>query len=107
MTAPSYPCIVVAVLCGLLAFAARAWADGAWVLWARPCNVRSQTCSGEWQRLQVYEAERWCKAIWTVAANYALSPEGRQTADRKGIIWEYQCLPDTVDPRGRSAPAGP
>ena len=92
--------IVGAVLCWLLALATSALAEGAWILWARTCDVRSQECGGEWQRQQMYEAERWCRAARTVAVNQALTPQGRQVASRRGTVPEYQCLPDTVDPRG-------
>ena len=57
-------------------------------------------CDGEWQRQQTYEAERWCRAAWTTRVNQALTPEGRAAARPKGTVWEYQYLPDTVDPRG-------
>lgn len=78
-----------------------ALAEGAWSLWVRTCNVKSQACGGEWQRRQTYEAERWCRAARTVAVNQAMTPGGRQVASARGIVPEYQCFPDTVDPRGR------
>ena len=45
--------IIGAVFWWLLALATAASAEGAWVLWARTCDVRSQECGGEWQRLQM------------------------------------------------------
>jgi len=92
--------IVGAVLCLVFAFATSAFAEGASVLWARTCDVRSQACGGEWQRRETYEADRWCRAAWTAAVNQALTPEGRAVANARGTVLEYQCLPDTVDPRG-------
>jgi hypothetical protein len=100
MIAAIYACVVGAVICWFLALATSALAEGAWVLWARPCDVRSQMCSGEWQRRQTYEAERWCRAARTVAVNQALTPEERQAAYARGAVLEYQCLPETVDPSG-------
>ena len=92
--------IVGAALCLVFAFAMSAFAEGASVLWARTCDVRSQACGGEWQRRETYDADRWCRAAWTAAVNQALTPEGRAVANAKGTVLEYQCLPDTVDPRG-------
>jgi len=84
----------------LLAVATSAHSDGGWVLWARGCDVKTQVCGGEWRRRQTYEAERWCRAAWTASVNQALTSRGRQAAWAKGTVVEYQCLPDTVDPRG-------
>lgn len=92
--------IVGAVLCWCLAGATFASAEGAWSLWVRACNARSEVCGGEWQRRQTYEAERWCRAARTVAVNQALMPAGRKVASARGIVPEYECFPDTVDPRG-------
>jgi len=87
-------------LCWLLALVTSAWAEGAWVLWARTCNVRSEVCGGEWQPRETYEAERWCRAARTRAVDQGLTRAGRQVAARRGTVLEYQCLPDTVDPPG-------
>jgi hypothetical protein len=92
--------ILLATLGCFLALAPCAPAEGAWVLWARACDLGSQVCGGEWQRRQTNEAERWCRAAWTAGVNQALTPEGIQAAWRKGTVWEYQCLADTVDPCG-------
>ena len=94
------PRMIFLALCCLLSGAGSAHADGGWVLWARSCNLRSQACDGQWQQRQTYEAERWCRAARTTAINQALTPQGRQAARAKGAIVDYQCLPDTVDPRG-------
>lgn len=86
-------------ICWLLA-ASTALAQGTSVLWARSCDIRSQVCEGEWRRVQAYEAERWCRAARSNAVNEGLTAEGYQTAMKRGFVVEYQCLPDTVDPRG-------
>lgn len=92
------------LLLGCLAIATAAHADGGWVLWARSCNVKNDTCNGDWQRRQAYEAERWCRAARATLVNQALTPEARETAMRKGSVVEYQCLPEATDPRGPKAP---
>lgn len=75
-----------------------AFAEQAWVLWSRPCDLAAETCVGTWHRVRVFEAERWCRAARTDAVNQTLTPDGRQDASRRGTILEFQCLPDTVDP---------
>jgi len=89
--------IIGASLCWVLAVASPAGAEGAWVLWARSCDGRSQVCGGEWQRRETYEAERWCRAARTTAVDQALTPAAREAA--KETVVEYECLPDTADPR--------
>lgn len=48
MIAAIYARIVGAVLCWLFSIVTLASAEGAWILWARTCNVKSQVCGGEW-----------------------------------------------------------
>ena len=93
--------ITGAVLCWWLVLDTSALAEGAWALWVRTCKAGSQECGGEWQRGQTYEAERWCRAARTVAVNRALTTAGRKPVNTRGLVPEYQCFPDTVDPRGR------
>jgi hypothetical protein len=92
--------IAAAMLCLLLATATSASAEGAWILWARTCDVKSQGCGGEWQRRQTYEAERWCRAARTTAVNKAFTPEASKAANARGTVVEFQCLADTVAPLG-------
>jgi hypothetical protein len=91
---------LLTLLLGSLAVATSADAEGEWVLWARPCDVKSQTCAGEWRRRQTYEAERWCRAARTTLVNQAFTREGWENAATKGKVTEYQCLPGSVDPGG-------
>jgi len=90
--------IVGATLWWMLPVVSSAEAEGAWVLWARPCDVRSQVCDSEWLRRGTYEAERWCRADRTRAINQGLTLAARKAA--KGTVVEYECLPDNADPRG-------
>jgi len=90
--------IAVVILCWVLASATATAAEGAWILWARTCNVKSQVCGGEWQRRETYEAERWCRAARATAINKAFTPEAIKAATARGTIDEYQCLPDTTAP---------
>ena len=92
--------IAVAILCWVLASATATAAEGAWVLWARTCNLTSQVCGGDWQRRETYEAERWCRAARTTAVNKAFTPEAFKAAAERGTVEEYQCLPDTTAPAG-------
>jgi hypothetical protein len=94
-----WPGLALTTLC-CLPLASAAHADGGWVLWARTCDVKSQTCGGEWQRRQTYEAERWCRAARANFVNQALTPEGQKTVAKQGTVVDYQCLPDSADPRG-------
>ena len=93
-----------ALVLGCLAIVTTVHAEGGWVLWTRQCSTKSETCAGDWQRRQTYEAERWCRAARTTLVDQALTPEARETAMRKGSVVEYQCLPESTDPRRPKAP---
>ena len=86
-------------LCCLALLAATASAEGGWVLWSRPCEITGQTCTGKWERRQLFDAERWCRASRTAAVNQALTPEGQQVVKQRGTVVEYQCLLESADPR--------
>ena len=76
---PRWLGIALAVL-GCLVGATSAHSGDAWVLWARTCNVKTQTCTGPWRRRDSYEAERWCRAARATLVNQAFTQEGRETA---------------------------
>ncbi|HXA98274.1 MAG TPA: hypothetical protein VN323_22110 [Candidatus Dormibacteraeota bacterium] len=85
--------VALIMLLGLSVSAPVAAAE-TWVLWARPCDLAGQTCTGDWQRRETFDAERWCKAALTTAVNKALTSEARQAALTKGVVLEYRCLPE-------------
>lgn len=87
---------LVAALCGLLGLAAAARADTAWVLWERSLDYTGQA-DGDWSRKQVFEGERWCKGAMTNLVNLTLMRKKKHVA-------EYQCLPETADPRAVKKP---
>jgi len=84
--------VALITLLGGLSVSAPVAAAETWVLWARPCALAGQTCTGDWQRRETFDAERWCKAALTTAVNKALTSEARQAALTKGVVLEYRCL---------------
>ena len=86
--------IVMPAWLAWLGAAGRAEPADTWVLWARPCQLGAPACTGDWQRRETFDAERWCRAALTTAVNKALTPEGQRTALTKGEVLEYRCLPE-------------
>ncbi len=99
----------------LLASAATARAEGAWVLWNGVKIVGEEFIRGKddrwlWQRWDAYDTRAACvRVIDAKAASMGLNAmtvfneRGFRTSEtlldeRRGPTW--QCLPDTVDPRG-------
>jgi len=54
--------VAVTMLLGGLSVSAPVAAAETWVLWARPCDLAGQKCTGDWHRRETFDAERWCKA---------------------------------------------
>lgn len=84
--------VAVTMLLGGLSVSAPVAAAETWVLWARPCDLAGQKCTGDWHRRETFDAERWCKAALTTAVNKALTPDARRAALTKGVVLEYRCL---------------
>jgi len=60
--------VAVTMLLGGLSVSAPVAAAETWVLWARPCDLAGQKCTGDWHRRETFDAERWCKAALTTAS---------------------------------------
>jgi len=78
-----WPCIVVAMFC-LLAGAAAASAECAWVQWVTGEGVAGTKSYSEWTPLKAFAARKECEAL-------AKNGFGR---------YDTRCLPDSVDPGG-------
>ena len=105
MIAAIYARMLLALLC-LLARATSASTEGTWVLWSQLYTPGA----GDWVMQSAYSTATEC----TEAIDYreVLTPKNGFTIDRRsptdlflmdqsaarGLLW--QCLPDTVDPRG-------
>ncbi|PYN88435.1 MAG: hypothetical protein DMD87_09320 [Candidatus Rokuibacteriota bacterium] len=95
----------------VLASAATAYAECAWVLWVRTQVPGQATTTSV---LGAYEARAECKNAEReeIAGVRAKFPSAKMKVDRETVwVWneksaatmithDYYCLPDTVDPRG-------
>ncbi len=90
--------VLLATLCWI-APSQPAQAESEWTLWERQLDGKGQP-SGEWRRKRKFETERWCKGAMTTTINETLMPKEKPAAGakRKLELFEYQCLPATVDP---------
>jgi len=93
---------IVLVSLGAGAVIGPAAAEEKWVLWGRPLDDTGEQ-QGDWSRGPVFESERWCKGAMTYAINQTLSKNQAQSKTQKnrsgGNLAEYQCLPESADPR--------
>jgi hypothetical protein len=101
-------CIAIALA------ASQASAECAWVLWSitgdtssgtETHNIHSASASRQECDGEVRDASAVLKRNgWSVVGGFPGSHEAIGTKGTK--TWRYQCLPDTIDPRGPAAPKG-
>jgi len=96
---------LLVALC-LLASAATAYADCAWVIWRNSVSLRpGSDLKDNWFPEEAVETHQACEAI--VKAKNTSQERVRDLAASTGgarfMDYSYLCLPDTVDPRGPKA----
>jgi hypothetical protein len=82
-------CIMLASLCALLGVATSASAECAWVLWGAERPHEGATDARSWWVQAAYPTRLECESRRGVVHRSRTSDE-----------MSYECLPDTIDPRG-------
>jgi len=90
---------VIAVFCGVLALAASASAECAWVLWSRATSIeRNQFVTTP---VTGFPTSQECASRASDLDLSELTEDERMKVRALGILsLDYTCLPETVDPRG-------
>ena len=108
-----WPCTLLAMFCCLLALAASAHAECAWVLWLNHTGVVAGEELALWIPLNASTNNPDCQQVLaaTLQANRRAANPADAVTQRGSNMIEivsaagphtllYVCLPDTVDPRG-------
>jgi hypothetical protein len=101
------------MLCGLLAVAAPAHSALGWRLWEHRTIQSDSTPTESWRGLEAFETKRECQAAALREAKLQYESLRRMgkpelygwqvvaTLEFDFYVFSYECLPDTVDPRGQ------
>ena len=93
---------VIATL-SLLTSTATAGAECAWVLWVRAAVADGKGAAGPWTEWTTFgsvNVQRGCEALYPIAEEKKQEAVWGLKSPNTRVTIRWQCLPDTVDPRG-------